>query len=317
MSPLAGKTVLVTGATGFIGRRLVERLSAGNDVRLLILTRRPDPLPWRGADIVKSPLHRLDGGVWRDSGVSRIDIVFHLGAFTPKSVSESDRVDEVYQDNLIGTRALLESLPSPPEKIIFASTLDVYAMPPVGVLDETSPLGPVGLYGASKLFCEEMVRAFARREGCGCAVLRYGHIFGPGEEGYDKLIPRMIRRLLRNEAPVLYGDGSAERDYLFVDDAVEATIRSALSSGNALGPVNLVRGASVPIGDVARLLAGLTGFRGEIEYLRDRPAGYSLRFDNRLMRELLGEWDFVPLEEGLKLEVESFRTLFGRPPGVA
>jgi nucleoside-diphosphate-sugar epimerase len=187
---------------------------------------------------------------------------------------------------------------------VFASTIDVYAMHAVEqVIDEKSPAGAWGLYGASKLFCEQLVDFYAKLYGCGHSILRYGHIFGPGEESYEKLIPSMIRRLLHQESPVIYGDGSAERDYLYVEDAVEATIRAAVSDKKKIGPVNIVRGASTPIRKIAELLVRLTDFNGQITYLKDKSNGHSLRFDNNLMRQLLETWCFIGLEEGLKHEV--------------
>lgn len=305
MNSLSGKTVLVTGATGFIGSHLVKRLRQKRDIQLVLLSRRQ--IVERSTDVtwICSSLDNLSPETWQKAGVNKIDIIFHLAAFTPKSRAEADHVAEIYRDNLIGTRTLLDSLPSRPERIVFASTIDVYAMHAVErVIDETSPAGAFGLYGASKLFCEQLVQFYAELYDCGHAILRYGHIFGPGEESYEKLIPSMIRRLLRGEPPILYGDGSAERDYLYVDDAVEATVRAAVSGKKKMGPVNIVRGASTPIREIAELLIGITEFKGQIIYLKDKPNGHSLRFNNRLMRELLEAWCFVGLEEGLKHEVD-------------
>lgn len=310
MSPLNGKTILITGASGFVGQHLVNRLRAEKGARLVILSRKPASAQCEGVTWVHSSLEELSAETWRRSGVSNIDLVLHLGAFIPKSGAEVDRVAEVYQDNLLGTRALLGSLPSSPERIVFASTVDVYAPPVAGhPLSEASPVGPASLYGASKLFCEYLVRVCAKKFGCGFAILRYGHIFGPGEEAYAKLIPQMIRLFLRGEAPVLYGDGSTERDFLYVADAVEATLCAAMSDMAELGPVNIVRGDSVSIRELAGMLALITGYAGEVNYLADKPGGHSLRFDNQLMRDLLGEWDLVPLAEGLKCEVDHFRRL--------
>lgn len=311
MKSLTGKTILVTGATGFIGTHLVNRLRRDmEDIHFVLLARKTIPKSQAGEMWVYSLLNHLSSDVWRDAGVGKIDVIFHLGAFTPKTAADADRVDEVYDGNLLGTRFLLESLPSLPERIIFASTLDVYAPKMDGnPLDEDSRLGPISLYGASKLFCEQLIRVYAKRYGCGYAILRYGHIYGPGEEAYKKLIPEMIRRLLLGEKLVLYGDGSTERDFLYVTDAVEATLRAALSERTELGPVNVVRGESTSIRSIAESLIRITGFQEKIKYLKDKPSGYSLRFDNRLMHKILGEWNFVSLEEGLKYEVDYFRSL--------
>lgn len=305
-----GKTILVTGATGFIGTHLVNRLQREEGTRLILLSRKAGREIARNTTWVTASLEQLSPDTWRTADIHRIDLVFHLGSFTPKASDGVDHRVEVYRDNLIGTRSLLESFPSVPEKIVFSSSIDVYAPPQNGaVLDEKSALGPATLHGASKLFCEQLIRNHARSNHCGFALLRYGHIFGPGEEEYRKLIPTTIRSLSRGDSPVLYGNGSSERDLLYVDDAVEATWRAACSDVADLGPVNIVRGESQPIREIAETLIRLMSFPGTIQYLPDKPQGCSLRFSNRLMREVLGEWKFVPLEVGLRHEVEHFRNL--------
>lgn len=310
MNAFTGKTALVTGATGFIGGHLVSRLRSESGIRLVLLSRRPPQKAAAGATWVTASLDGLTAETWRAAGVDHVHLVFHLGAFTPKTAGAADQVAEVYRDNLLGTRALLESLPGSPERIVFSSTLDVYAPPEEGaVLNEDSPVGPISLYGTSKLFCEQLIRVYARSHRCGYAILRYGHIFGPGEEDYGKLIPQTIRQLLRGEAPIVYGDGRVERDFLHVADAVEATLRAACSEVRELEPVNVIRGVSCPIREVIEILIRITGFPGEIRFLSERSGGRSLCFDNRRMRLLLGEWPLVSLEDGLREEVAHFRRL--------
>jgi len=304
-----GKTLLVTGATGFIGTHLVERLRQFAGTRLVLLSRRPvahgarDSTTWVTAD-----LRTLSEATWQKAGIEHLDFVFHLGCFTPRSGRQADDVERALHDNIEGTWMLLQSLPAAPERLVLASTLDVYAPPGDGaVISEQTPCAPAGLYGISKLLGEEMAATHARAQGYDLAILRYGHIFGPGEDAYCKLIPEAIRQLRRGQAPTVYGDGGAERDFLYVADAVEATIRAALSDRAELGPVNIVRGQSHTIRHVVEILAEAAGFPGRIKYFRDKPLGHSLRFDNALMRELLGQWPLVSLEEGLRREIQSVR----------
>lgn len=301
---MTGKTVLLTGATGFIGRHLHARLES-EGARVVALSRMPPSTGCVGTTWVTAGLADLSSDMWRAAGVARVDVVMHLGGHVPKNHAEANDVAGVYDGSILGTRALLESLPNVPERVVFASTLDVYA--PADVLTEASPVRPATLYGSGKLFCEHLVREWTAQAGSTCVVLRFGHIVGPGEEAFKKLIPQTIRQLLQAEPPVLYGDGTAERDFLFVGDAVEAAMRAAtadLPSGETL---NVVRGASVTIRDVVRMLTDLTGASVEPTLLADSPTGASIRFDNRRMHAALGEWDLVPLREALRLEVEHTR----------
>lgn len=310
MNRLSGKTILVTGATGFIGQHLIQRLLGIPDIRLIVVSRKPNAQISGKILWITSPLDQLTPAIWQAKGIDKIELVFHLGAFVPKKkADEVNRMTEIYRDNLLGTRAMLESFPSPIERIIFSSTFEVYATPLANNrdLDEFSVVEPSGLYGASKLFCESLIRAYAREHGSGYAILRYGHIFGPGEEAYHKLIPQTIRQLLQGKSPTLYGNGSAERDFLYIDDVIEATLRAAVDDKLEIGPLNIVRGVSKPIKDIVNLLIKITEFSGKIEFMLDKPVGYSLNFDNSKMRETLGSWPLVSLEEGLRREVEWFR----------
>ena len=309
MNRLKGKVVLVTGGAGFIGSQLAARLSAVDDIRLLVLTRKNRSALEEGPEWLTAELGSLTKEFWKSKGIEKIDYVFHLGAFIPKSGADSNNIARATNDNIEGTRVLLVNLPGSPEKVVFASTVDVYASSSEGgVLSERSRVGPVGLYGASKLFCESLISAWGQQHSIDYSILRYGHIYGPGEERYKKLIPTVIRGLLKNQGPTIYGDGSALRDFLYVGDAVEATIRAALIS-DICAPINVVRGESVSVKELVSLLMSLFEFRRDIEFKLDQPGGESFRFDNAFMKACLGNWPMTSLEKGLSVEVEAFRRL--------
>jgi UDP-glucose 4-epimerase len=307
MKALEGKTILVTGATGFIGSHLIHRLSGIPDTRLLLLTRQRREA--FNSDIVwlNESLERLNPTYWTAHGIHFIDYVFHLGGFTPKKTSDANLRENAISDNILGTRMLLESLPPGVQKFVFSSTLDVYSRSETeNPLTEASLIAPASLYGASKLFCESLVSTWSVEQGCEYANLRYGHIYGPGEDLYFKLIPVVIRSLLAGKAPVVWGDGRALCDYLYVADAVEATLRAATIAGN-VGPLNIVSGESIPVHELVQLLIKLTGSDKGINYLSEKPNGHSVKFDRQLFDQVLGCWPPTPLEQGLASEVEAFR----------
>lgn len=309
MNRLEGKVILVTGANGFVGRHLVAKLSKITNIKLFVLSRQEQVSTQENIVWLKGSLEELTPQYWRDVKVNHIDFVFHLGAFTPKTSAESNQIDSITSDNILGTHVMLQGLPQGLVKIIYSSTLDVYAQPENDeVLTEESKVLPNTLYGASKLFCESLVSTWAKERGCNYSILRYGHIYGPGEDKYGKIIPVVIRNLLANQPPIVHGDGSALRDYFYVDDAVEATIRGALVDGN-VGPVNIVRGESVALKEVVLILIRLVGNNTYINLIPDKPNGISLRFDNAKMTELLGNWPMTNLEVGLAAEVEAFRRM--------
>ena len=308
MKELEGKTVLVTGAGGFIGRHLGERLSTSSNTHLLLLSRSQKRSAREDTVWLSSALEALTPDFWSFHNIKKIDYVFHLGAFIPKTSVDANCLDRAIDSNILGTRSLLQALPSSPERFVFASTVDVYAEPQDGeVLSERSPVAPTTLYGASKLFCEALVAAWSAEVGAPCAILRYGHIYGPGEERFRKFIPVVIRTALAGHQPVVLGDGSTLRDYLYVGDAVEATIRAALAQ-RCEYPLNIVCGRSVTLRAVAELVTRLVGREFPPILLSDKPNGISLRFDNSKMRQFLGTWPMTSLQDGLAAEVEAFRT---------
>jgi UDP-glucose 4-epimerase len=256
---------------------------------------------------VPGRLEELDAAFWQRAGVSAFDVVFHLGAFAPKKAREADAIENIYTANLIGTRKLLQSLPAVPGKFIFGSSADVYAKPNDGdLLNEFSAVEPASIYAASKFFCEHLVRAFAREQGFQPVVLRYGHIYGPGEESYSKIIPNAIRRMVAGDPPVISGDGSAERDYFYVSDAVEATVRSVgCEPGAQL--INIVSGTSHSVRDVVETLGNILAFETVPRYEPATAPQVVLRFDDTIARRALGSWTRVPFESGLRQEVDYFK----------
>lgn len=308
MDDLRGQTVLVTGANGFIGRHLVERL-VGEGVQVWTVVRQAREMgAARKVRQVVCPLERLGPDVWRQEGAPRFDVVFHLGGYTPKTGATANDLDRAFGDNIAGTRQLLASLTDTPRRVVFAGTLDVYApCHDDNVISESSPLAPVSLYSSSKLFCEAYVSQWAVQAGSAAVVLRYGHIYGPGEEAYRKLIPETIRRLLEGISPVIYGTGNPTRDLLYVGDAVEATVRAVYSPVEHSGPINVVRGESATIRQITEMLVEISGFAGKIEYRTEMPDGRYFRFDNSKMVHELGSWPFVPLNTGLRIEFDSMR----------
>lgn len=284
-------TVLVTGAGGFIGRPLVTRLREAPEARMLALERS------------SVALQALDREYWEKLGVDTIDVIFHVAAYIPKDVASADLVKPIVESNVDGFAALLASLPNTPRHLLFVSSVDVYKRGSGRTIDETSEIGPATLYGASKIFGEELVRSYARSTGCGYSILRLGHIFGPGEEVFRRVIPNLIRAMLRGDAPQLSGDGATERDYLYVDDAVSAII--AASTHERLDPLNIVRGESISILDIAKHVAELTGYDGAFCF--SGRNGDSLRFDNGAMKRTLGVRSFVPFADGLAREIAHFR----------
>jgi UDP-glucose 4-epimerase len=137
--------------------------------------------------------------------------------------------------------------------------------------------------------------------------MRIGHVYGPGEERYAKLVPETIRRVLAGQTPRMAGDGSDRRDLIYVDDAAEALVRACAAPLDGVRTINVARGESYAIHDVVGTIAALAGYTGPVEQL-PRPAdAYSTVFDTSVMARVLGTWSFVSLADGLRREIDAFR----------
>jgi UDP-glucose 4-epimerase len=297
---------VVTGATGFLGRYVVQSVAKLPHAVVAALSRKATPIATVNARQLRvGDWEHLGPQFWRRHGASHVDVLIHLAAATPKRAREESA--RLCGQNVALTERLLNSLPSVPGTVVFASTIDVYGDPQRGaVVTEQTPLDPVGPYAEGKVACEKLCTDYARA-GSSVSVLRYGHMYGPGEEAYDRLITRAIRRALAGEALELIGSGDVLRDYLHVRDAAEATRRIVMRPTYCAGVVNVVRGTSVSVESVLRILARISG-RSIVRLGQESPVR-SFTFDASKLREAAGTWRHVELEDGLREEFEYMRAL--------
>lgn len=253
-------TVLVTGGAGFIGSHLVERLVA------------------RGDAVTVVDLHgsAASDGVDRQVGDCTLaadliargsyDLLFHLGApaYVPPSVD--DPIADL-RANVEQTLHILQALRAhpAPARLIHISSAAVYGQPAVDALREDMPPAPVSPYGVDKFAAEEHVRVAANLHGIRAAILRYFPVYGPGQRKqvvYD-LIMKMLDTPDRIE---VFGDGSERRDFVYVDDVVDATLLAA-EAAPALGEAyNVGTGTEVTIADVVTEVAQALGLSPEIAW---------------------------------------------------
>lgn len=242
---LVEKRVLVTGGAGFIGSRLVERLvERKNEVYVL------DNLS-SGFDsnITKNESVSLYVGDVRnkkivDSLVKECDIIFHLAEYIPNTANFGcGHVVKYSVDNPLlefdvscrGTLTVLESARHFSRKFIFTSTAAVYGETQVPYISENHSTLPISPYGASKLCAETYVQLYQRIYGIPTSILRLFNVYGPKQRKY--VMYDILRKLAinSNELQIL-GTGDEERDYIFVDDAIEAIFLVA-ETENAVGEV--------------------------------------------------------------------------------
>ncbi len=279
--------ILITGASGFIGKHLLDALvlKYGSN-QVLALTSKPTT----ACAYLLHNNYEFERDYFVDNGFDDIRIIIHAGAFTPKNTNQSNEIS-FSNSNILNTQKLLDANLEKLEKIIFLSTIDIYGVDEI--ISENSIESPVSLYGYSKLYCEKMIEIWSRKNEIKCQILRIGHVYGPGEEEYQKIIPLMMKRVLHNETIQIWGMGNELRSFIFIKDIV-ASIMNSIALQEDVGVINVVGGRPISINDLVQKIKNLSETELSIEYVQANTTGRNLVFDNfKMLRWLLEqETDF-------------------------
>jgi UDP-glucose 4-epimerase len=253
---LAGRRVLVTGGSGFIGSHVIPALLAqGASVSSVDLVEPARPVP--GVPTLVGDL--TDPGVVRAAVHEDIDAVVHLAAATSVLVS-IERPARTVDVNVTATAALLERCREVGVgSFVFASTNAVAGpVPPDRRIDEQVVLRPLTPYGASKAAAEMLMSAYTAVYGVRCVPLRFTNVYGPGMTGKDSIVARIMRAALAGGGMTVYGAGEQVRDYVYVED-VAAAVTLALVRSDIAGPVVIGAGQSYSVLDILALARQATG----------------------------------------------------------
>jgi NAD dependent epimerase/dehydratase len=315
-----GSRVLVTGADGFIGSHLVERLiSKGAEVTALALYNSFDSYGWLDdlPDDIRAQLTLVRGDVRDANFVRRLlegqQIVFHLAALI--AIPHSYVAAESYVDtNVRGTLYVLEAARAcGTERVVHTSTSEVYGTAITVPISEEHPLQGQSPYSASKIGADMMAEAYARSFGLPVCILRPFNTFGP-RQSERAVIPTVIRQLLDPSCPTLrVGDPTTSRDFTFVADTAEAFLAMGAASNIAFGrSYNAGNGEGVTISTLIDMLARITGISKPVESedMRMRPPDSEVRTllaDSNRITEEIGWQPQVRLEDGLTTTVAWWR----------
>lgn len=303
--------ILVTGGAGFIGSNLVDRLiERGHEVAVL------DDLSTGSREFVHPRARFFHCDLSDPAAVEacvadvRPEIVSHHAAqIDVRRSVEQPRHDATV--NVLGSIALLESSARHHvRKIVYASTGGaLYGEGKVLPATEDHPVNPESPYGASKQVVERYLSIWKLLHGLDHTVLRYPNVYGPrqnsrGEAGVNAIF---IGLMLAGERPRIFGTGEQLRDYLYVDDVVDANLL-ALDRGNG-DTMNLGTGVGTSVNQIYRMLQTALGFRDDPIYVPARPGEVQRNYlDASRARQVLGWEPRVPLAEGLRRTIEWFRS---------
>jgi UDP-glucose 4-epimerase len=313
-------TALVTGGAGFIGSHLVDALLEGGvDVRVLD-NLSTGSLRNLQAGAERSPASGRPGrrielmvGDVRDDKLARkamrhVDCVYHLAGLPPGTTAGGH--GEVHTVNVQGTLNVLQAAATEGvRRVVFASCASIYGSTDGSPVTEDRAALPVSVFGASKLAGEIYCRAYHASRHVETVLLRYFNVYGPRQNAvlHGAFVPALIETLRRGRRPVLVGDGRVGQDFLFVDDAVAATVAAARAPRAAGAAINIGSGQLATPVEMLGILNRL--LRTDVVPRQGRPRSepsVPSRASVTLAADLLGWVPRVSVVSGLAHTVQFF-----------
>lgn len=307
---LKGATVVVTGGAGFIGSHLVRALMQrkASHVTVIDSLRYGDVANLGSIPGVSIVQHTLgtDSTQKLEEVAHGAGLLFHLAA--EKHNQSKDSPYDVIRANIDGSlQVFLAAAKAGVKKIVYTSSLYAYGRLSGANFKETDIPAPQTVYGMSKLAGEHLLTYLRREYGIPFSVVRYMFVYGPKQfagMGYKSVILKNFERLLRGERPIIFGDGKQALDYIYIDDAVEATIRS-MERGLNGEVINVGRGEEISVERLIKTMCEVTRQPFEPMYeASDWTAGTRRVGDISKAMSLLDWVPGIDLHEGLARTVE-------------
>lgn len=296
---LFDRSVLVTGGAGFIGSHLTNTLVTDNDVTVY------DALTTGNRRSVPDEADLIEADIRNESTLERAvadaDLVFHEAALV--SVAQSiEEPRESHTTTATGTLNVLEAARKHDTRVVIASSAAIYGQPTDTPIDEAQSLDPTSPYGLDKLTADHYTRLYSDLYGLDTIALRYFNVYGPGQTGgdYAGVITVFIEQALSGEPITVHGDGKQTRDFIFVDDVVDANLKAAQTKhvGEAY---NIGTGESISIRELAELICDITDADSEI--IHTEPRNGDIDHSEADVTRMQSGLDFEPtvsIREGLE-----------------
>ncbi|MCI2256905.1 GDP-mannose 4,6-dehydratase [Domibacillus sp. PGB-M46] len=309
--------VLVTGAAGFIGSHLCERLLAeGHDVvgvDMFLFKEWERFKQYNVKELLQHPNFKLVNGNLLELDLKKllegIEVIFHQAAIAGVRNSWGTNFRQYVELNILMTQRLLEACKELPlKKFVYASTSSIYGITD-GRTSEDKPAMPISPYGTSKLAGEHLLRMYHLSFGLPATSLRYFTVYGPRQRP-DMAFHKFLKAVLRDESIPLFGDGQQTRDFTYVSDAVEANIL-AMNHPEHGNVFNIGGAARSSVNQVLTVIEAVTGKKIKIDY-QSRQPGDPLHTwaDISRAREKLGYNPKITLHEGIQNEWDYIKKMY-------
>ena len=306
---MKNKKVVITGGLGFIGSHLTEKLCEDNLIVII-----DNQSTGKTENIKHLNLSKIDTTIGDITSINLneifdgADYVFHEAAVTSvqKSVDDPFTSNEV---NITGTLKVLEAAKNTGvKKVVIASSSAVYGETESLPLSEDDPVNPLSPYAVGKTTGELYCNVFSQIYGLPTISLRYFNVFGPRQDPqsqYAAVIPIFIDKILKNESPVIYGDGEQSRDFISVKDIVAANIWAAESK--LTGAFNIGLGKSTTINQLVEMINEIIGKDIKPVYEKERPGDIKHSLADVSKAKSSGYDPKADFKEELKETVEWFK----------
>ncbi|MPZ07599.1 MAG: NAD-dependent epimerase/dehydratase family protein [Nitrososphaeraceae archaeon] len=305
--------ILITGGAGFLGSYLCEKyVNDGHVVYAL------DNLMNGNLNNIRILLHKknfkfLHDDIRRDELYQKLptdlDAILHLAAQIHVDRSVVNPA-ETFKINVEGTLKVLEfARMNDVKKVLYASTSEVYGTAKYTPMNENHPLLASHPYGVSKIAADRLCYTYNETYDLGVDIIRCFNLFGPRQKdtGYGGVIAIFINRVLQNKPPIIYGDGTQTRDYMYVRDAVIAYDKVLMSDNNpGRNGINFGSGTEISINEIAELVIKYAAQKDmKIIYVEPRPIEVQRLFaDISMARKLLGFKPQFDFRKGLSTLVD-------------
>lgn len=311
--------ILVTGAAGFVGSHLCEKLLLDTNINIIGVDMFTGPTPkelkqWNLKDLLQNPrftfvqtdLLKAD----LEQLLDGVNVVYHLAGMPGVRASWGKDFDPYVMNNILVTQRLLEAVKNKPlDKFIYSSTSSIYGEKD-GMVPEDAIPTPLSPYGITKLTGEHLCNVYHTSYQIPVVIIRYFTVYGPRQRP-DMAFHRFIKQILKGEPLTLFGDGTQSRDFTYISDCVEGT-SSILRKNNVIGQtINIGGKERASVNDVIAMIEELTGKKAKMEFLPKMNGEPKHTWaDISKARTLLDYDPNVTLKKGLAKELEYIREVY-------
>ena len=282
--------ILITGGAGFIGSNLTnELIRKGYYVVVLdhFHNSKVEDVNEKAKIYI---MDILDEGLLEVFERESFDIVFHLAAQIDIQKSIQNPIEDA-STNILGTLNILDAcVKTKVKKIIFSSSAAVYGRPEYLAIDEKHPTKPIAFYGTSKLACEYYIKSYAALYDIDYTILRYANVYGLKNNKTIRggVISNFISRMTMNQQPIIYGDGTQIRDYIYVMDIVNANINAMSRGGEEI--INVGTGQRVSLNKLYSYLTTTLNVKVKPLYMEPQPGDIKMSYFNIEKSNYILQW---------------------------